>query len=137
VITLKNEYIFPAIFDYSDPVGIAIEFPDLEGCYSCASTTEEAVYCAKEVLELHLWGMEQDGDNIPEPTPINKLKLDKDCIPYLVSVWMPVVRSEMDNKAVKKTLTIPQWLNMRAEREGVNFSRILQEALKEHLNIKR
>ncbi|BCS80611.1 hypothetical protein CaldiYA01_05710 [Caldicellulosiruptor diazotrophicus] len=53
----------------------------------------------------------------------------------LIEVWMPLVRHKMDNKAVKKTLTIPQWLNILAEKNNINFSQVLQEALKEKLGI--
>lgn len=134
---MKNEYIFPAIFDFSDPKGIAIEFPDLPGCCSCAENIDEAIRNAKEALELHLWGMEKDGDNIPEATQINKIKLENDCTLILIDVFMPLVRSEMDNKSVKKTLTIPHWLNLVAEKNKVNFSQVLQEALKNILNIKK
>ncbi|WP_026486675.1 type II toxin-antitoxin system HicB family antitoxin [Caldanaerobius polysaccharolyticus] len=132
---MKDTYIFPAIFTYDDD-GISIEFPDLPGCLSCADTTEEAMHNAKEVLGLFLWGMERDNEPIPEPTPINKLKLETNQIPVLIEVWMPLVRNEMDNKSVKKTLTIPQWLNIMAERNNINFSQVLQEALKEKLGIR-
>ena len=55
----------------------------------------------------------------------------------LINVWMPLVRSELDEQSVKKTLTIPQWLNKLAEAQNVNFSQVLQAALKEYLKIKR
>ncbi|MGD9678463.1 MAG: type II toxin-antitoxin system HicB family antitoxin [Vulcanibacillus sp.] len=131
---MKNAYIFLAIFDYTDD-GISIEFPDLPGCLTAADTTEEATKNAKEVLGLFLWGMEKDNEEIPESTPINKLKLESNQIPFLVEVWMPIVRNEMDKKAIKKTLTIPQWLNIMAENNNINFSQTLQQALKEQLGI--
>lgn len=62
--------------------------------------------------------MERDNEPIPEPTPINELKLETNQIPALTEVWMPLVRNEMDNKSVKKTLTIPQWLNIK-EKLGI------------------
>lgn len=55
----------------------------------------------------------------------------------LINVWMPLVRNELDEQALKKTLTIPQWLNKLAEAQNVNFSKVLQTALKEYLKIKR
>ncbi|ABP67691.1 protein of unknown function UPF0150 [Caldicellulosiruptor saccharolyticus DSM 8903] len=131
----KERYVFPAIFTFDDD-GITIEFPDLPGCISCADTLDEAVKNAKEVLGLYLWSMEKDNEQIPEPTPVNNLKLEQNQIPMLIEVWMPLVRHEMDNKAVKKTLTIPQWLNMLAEKHNINFSQVLQEALKDKLGIK-
>ena len=131
---MKDAYTFSAIFDYAND-GISIEFPDLPGCLTAADTTEEATKNAKEVLGLFLWSMEKDNEVIPESTPINKLKLESSQIPFLVEVWMPIVRNEMDNKAIKKTLTIPQWLNILAENNNINFSQTLQQALKEQLGI--
>jgi predicted RNase H-like HicB family nuclease len=65
----KDRYVFPAIIDYGDD-GISIEFPDLPGCIPCTLSTDEAIKNAKEAMGLHLWGMEQDKDVIPEPTSI-------------------------------------------------------------------
>jgi len=130
----KDHYVFPAIFEYAGD-GIAIEFPDLPGCLPCAHTTDEALRNAKEAMALHLWSMEQDGDPIPEPTPINQLHLEPSQIPVLIEVFMPAYREAIENTSVKKTLTIPQWLNRIAEENRVNFSQVLQNALKAHLGI--
>lgn len=131
----KDLYVFPAIFDIDDD-GISVEFPDLPGCFTCGDTIDEAYKNAKEALELHLYGLEKDNDPIPEPTSLNKIKIQKNQSIMLIEAWMPLVRSEMENRAVKKTLTIPKWLNDIAEQKKVNFSQILQKALKEELGIK-
>ena len=81
--------------------------------------------------------MELDKKKIPEATPLEKIKCDKNEKTMLINVWMPLVRNELDEQAVKKTLTIPQWLNKLAEAQNVNFSKLLQTALKEYLKIKR
>ena len=133
---MKDRYVYPAIFYYEED-GISIEFPDLPGCLPCADTTEEAVKNAKEALALHLYGMENDGDEIPEPTDIPALSVPDGAIPMLIDVFMPILRERMNNRYVKKTLTIPYWLNAEAEYQGVNFSGVLQEALKERLHINR
>ena len=75
---MKNEYAFIAVFEYADD-GINISFPDLPGCLSCAevNNTEESVKNAKEALGLYLFGMEQDGEPIPESTPLSKIELEK------------------------------------------------------------
>ncbi len=130
----KDRYAYPAIFNY-DADGIAIEFPDLPGCLPCAKTTGDALQNAKEAMALHLWGMENDNDPIPEPSPIDKIKLKPNQIVVLVEVYMPIYRDAIENQSVKKTLTIPQWLNKVAEENHVNFSQILQAALKDHLGI--
>lgn len=90
---------------------------------------------AKDVLLLHLWGMEDDGDAIPEPSPIARLHLAAGQVTALIDVWMPAVRDEMANRSVNKTLTLPKWLNDLAEQRKVNFSQVLQAALKSYLGV--
>lgn len=127
-----NNYAFPAFF-YYDEDGISIEFPDLPGCLPCAQTSEEAFRNAKEALGLHLFGMEQDGDIIPDPTPVRELHPEDGAVITMVEVFMPSVRDRINNKVVKKTLTLPSWLNREAEAANVNFSLVLQEGLKRYL----
>ncbi len=128
----QSLYCFPAIF-YFDDDGISIEFPDLPGCLSCADTEEEAFQNAKEALGLHLYGMEIDGDAIPAPTSVRDLHPDEGGVVAMVDVFMPTVRDRINQKAIKKTVTIPAWLNREAEAAGANFSLILQNALKAYL----
>ncbi len=97
----SDHYIYPAIFEYADD-GISIFFSNLPGCLPCAHTTEEAVHNAKEAMALHLYGMEQDGDPIPKPTPIDKLKLETNQIPILIEVYMPISRETIENSYVLK-----------------------------------
>ena len=133
---MKNEYSFIAIFEYADD-GINISFPDLPGCFSCASkkATDEAIKNAKEALGLHLFGMEQDNETIPEPSPINNLKLEKNCVPVLIDVFMPSVRMAVKTSFVKKTLSLPAWLAALADEKNVNCSKIFQDALKSFLGV--
>lgn len=132
---MKDTYIFPAVFEQDDN-GIAIEFPDLPGCLPCAETTEAAVKNAREAMLLHLYGMEEDGEEIPEPTPFNLISVEKNQTVMLIEAFMPPFREKQHKKFVKKTLSIPSWINAEAEHAGVNFSAVLQEALvsKLHLN---
>ncbi|MBU2704113.1 putative RNase H-like HicB family nuclease [Sporomusaceae bacterium BoRhaA] len=132
---MLDKYIFPAIFEAGDEHGYCITFPDLPGIVTSGETIEESLAMAKEALELHLYGMEEDEDAIPEPTPPNKIAVPEGGFVNLIEVWMPPVRDEMANRAVKKTLTIPQWLNDLAERRKVNYSHLLQESLKHHLGV--
>ncbi len=131
---MKDTYIFPAVLDFADD-GISIEFPDLPGCLPCADTAESAIKNAKEALKLHLFGMEEDNEEIPEPTPVNKIKTRANQSILLVDVFMPPFREKMHTKYIKKTLSIPSWLNAEAEHRGVNFSQVLQNALMEKLNL--
>ena len=70
---MKNTYEFVAIFDYAED-GINIYFPDLPGCLSCADNTKEALKNVEEVLELYMVECEEKNIEIPEPTPLEKIK---------------------------------------------------------------
>ncbi len=131
---MKDTYIFPAVFEICDN-GIAIMFPDLPGCLPCAETLESAVTNAKEALKLHLYGMEEDNEEIPEPTAFHQIELQKNQTIMLIEVYMPPFREKQHKKFVKKTLSIPSWLNVQAEYAGINFSQTLQEALIQKLNL--
>ncbi len=131
---IKDRYIYPAVFDYSDD-GISIFFPDLPGCLSCAGSDEEAVFMAKDALGLHLYGMEEDGDDIPKPSSIKNIQIDPNQVIVLIEVYMPVLRKAIENYSVKKTLSIPQWLNKLSVDNNINFSQVLQSALKERLGV--
>jgi len=131
---MKDRYSYVAIFKYEED-GIAIEFPDLPGCFPCADKddTEGALKNAKEALGLHIWGMEQDGEELPVASAITDISLEKNQIPVLIDVFMPPIRERINSKFVKKTLSLPAWLAAKADEEGVNCSRLFQNALMEYL----
>jgi predicted RNase H-like HicB family nuclease len=131
----KDIYVYPAIFSYEDN-GISIVFPDLDGCCPCGSTTEEAIKNAKESLALHLYGMEESGLEIPEPTPANNIKVNANDMLYLTEVYMPLFRDAIENAVARITVTLPSWLKTKSVEENLNFSHILQDALKYKLGIK-
>lgn len=128
----RKNYSFPAILFY-DEDGISVEFPDLPGCLTCGGSTEEVFQNAKEAMGLHLYGMEQEGLAIPEPSAVNQIKVPDGAVLAMVDVFMPSIRDRVNNRMVKKTLTIPAWLNQSAEEAGVNFSQLLQDSLKSYL----
>ncbi len=131
---VKDRYIYPAVFHYADD-GISVEFPDLPGCFSYGDSDIEALTNAKEALELHLFGLEDDSEEIPEPSRVRNIKHSDDESVVFIDVWMTPVRDYMRNKAIKKTLTIPKWLNDVAIENHVNFSQLLQVAIKDYLGI--
>ncbi|MED2006716.1 type II toxin-antitoxin system HicB family antitoxin [Brevibacillus borstelensis] len=130
----KDRYIYPAKFLY-EPEGVTVTFPDLPGCITCGYDTAEAFRMAREAMSLHLYGMEQDDEAIPEPSDPAEIKPEPGEIVTLIETWMPPFRDEMEQKAVKKTLTIPKWLDDLAQEHKVNFSHILQDALKQYLGV--
>lgn len=131
---MKDRYVFPAVFGY-DNDGINVTFPDLPGCHTFGDTEEDAFLMAKDALEGHLYTLESEGDPIPTPTSLHTMSTNKNESALLVEAWMTLVRQEMDNAPVKKTLTIPSWLNERGNEHDVNFSMILVEGLKHHLGL--
>lgn len=131
-----NKYIYPALFELGEDRGYTVTFPDIPGCITEGLTIEQAFQMAKEALELYMYNIEDDGEEIPVPSLPSDIKIpEKNAFVSLVEAWMPPVRDEMENRAVKKTLTIPKWLNDAAEEKQVNFSQVLQTALKSHLGI--
>ncbi|MBQ6737840.1 MAG: type II toxin-antitoxin system HicB family antitoxin [Synergistaceae bacterium] len=135
----QDKYIYPAIFSFYDNNEIGITFPDLPGCVSCGDDIPDAMHMATDALGLHLLGMEDDGDEIPAPSDVFEIKkqLKPNQILTLIEVFMPRIRDSVNNKAVNKTVTLPQWLISAGREENINFSQTLQDALMEKLGIHR
>lgn len=129
------KYVYPAIFSPSEDGGFTVSFPDVSGCYTEGDTLAEAIEQAKDALCLMLYDLEEREEAIPVPTSINDVTTEKNDIVSLVACDTLEYRKFFDKKAVKKTLTIPNWLNTMAERADINFSAALQEALIEKLHI--
>lgn len=131
------KYAYPAIFTPEESGGYSIFFPDLENCYTCGDNLEDGLEMAEDALALVLYGYEKDAKPIPPPSDISELTLN--CGEFANYIFCDTLqyRKMYNNKAVKKTLTIPEWLNESASAVGLNFSQVLQEALIEKLNINR
>ncbi len=129
------KYIFPAIFTAEAEGGYSIRFPDLECCYTSAETLEEGMTNANDVLALMLYDMEERKAEIPAASNISDVVTADGEFATLIYADTVEYRKFFDNKAVKKTLSIPAWLNTLAEREEINFSAVLQKALRAELNI--
>lgn len=127
-------YVYPAIFA-KEAAGYSIRFPDFESCYTSAETVNEGLELAVDVLCLVLYDLEEKQAAIPLPSDISTLHCAENEFSTLVGCDTLAYRKFYDSKAVKKTLSIPAWLNTMAERENINFSATLQNALKETLNI--
>ena len=128
------KYIYPAIFKKEGKFYVVC-FPDLESCYTQGDSLQDAYEMAADILCLTLYNLEEEKANIPPASDVSAIKTGKDEFASLVSCDTLEYRKFYDNKAVKKTLTIPAWLNTMSEREGINFSSVLQAALKNELHI--
>lgn len=128
------KYIYPAIFAKEDAF-YTVRFPDLESCYTQGDSLEDAYEMAADVLCMTLYHLEEEKACIPAASEVSAIQAGKDAFVSLVACDTLEYRKYYDNKAVKKTLTIPAWLNTMSEREGINFSAVLQAALKAELHI--
>lgn len=122
---------YPAIFTFEDNQ-YWVEFVDLKGCFSDGKTLPEAMENAKEAMGLYL----EDLQEYPKCTnDIKNIKLKDNQIISFVTINLIEYKERYGNKSVKKTLSIPAWLNTIAKKENINFSQVLQKALMETLNI--
>lgn len=128
----EKSYTYAAVFAKEENGGYSVRFPQLDGCFTQGDDFEDARSNAVEAMSLHLYGMEQDKEDIPEVNLHPAAGKGEMVVP--VTAWMTPFRDAMENRAVKKTLTIPAWLNDAAESKGVNYSQILQSALKDYLD---
>ena len=121
------KFIYPAII-HDDSDGFWAEFPDLEYTSNTGATLTELITNAQEAMELYILGALEDGQSLPTPTSVRNLPCTDSSYPTLVQTDIDLGKN---SKSIKKTLTIPAWLNERALEKGVNFSQLLQEALVE------
>jgi predicted RNase H-like HicB family nuclease len=126
---MRDRYIFPAVFHYAED-GISVSFPDLPGCFTCGDSDEDAIRMAEDAMGLHIWGMESDDEPVPEAGRGDQIPLESNERIFLVDVWMPSVRKEVQPALVKKTLTIPADLNEAALKADINFSQVLASELR-------
>lgn len=127
-----DHYLFPAVFRKCGNA-YSVVFPDLPGCVATGETAEESLRLAREAAALHIWGMEDDGDDVPKASPIDAIHCDKGQSVCYLDIDMLPIRVKMDQRMVKKTLTIPFSLNELGERHRLNFSKILREGVEEKL----
>ena len=111
-----------------------MDFPDLKAATSGVDD-KDAYLSARELLGLVLAGMEEDEADIPDPTPLSDIPLQDNERVVLIDVYMPSVRMANQNRAVNRTVTLPAWLNAAALERNINFSQLLQEALKKQLHL--
>lgn len=129
------KYLYPAIFTKEKEGKYSIDFPDVPGCHTCGDNIEDGYKMAEDALALMLTDMEDNKEVISVPSKINDLKLDENSFATLIPCDTTEYRKLYSNKSVKKTLTIPEWLNTAAMEANINFSQVLQEALKVKLGV--
>ncbi|MCU6746239.1 MULTISPECIES: type II toxin-antitoxin system HicB family antitoxin [Lachnospiraceae] len=123
-----ERYFYPAVFTYEEGKEIAVVFPDLDVATSGVNDND-ALLSARELLGCVMFGIEKDGEDLPTPTRLSDITVEKNERVVLIDVYMPSIRMANVNKSVNRTVTLPAWLNAAALELNVNFSQILQEAL--------
>lgn len=130
-----KKLFYPAVFHPED-TGYFVSIPDLDGCFSQGDTLEEATEMIGDALGLYLEDYAQQQLSAPVSSrPQDIVHEPEDFVMMIEFDWLAYQRKH-SSKSVKKTLTIPLWLNTLAEENHINFSGVLQEALKERLNVK-
>ena len=109
-------------------------FPDLDVATSGVDD-DDALLSARELLGITLFGLEEDGEDIPAPSRLNAVQLSENERAVLVDVYMPSIRQARVNRSVNRTVTLPAWLNAAALEHNMNFSQVLQDALKQQLGL--
>ena len=126
---MKNIY-YPAIF-HPEEIGYSVSVPDIEGCFTQGDSMDEAVEMAQDAIGLML----EDLENYPVPSVPASIELTAGDFVVVVPFNWAEYKRRHDNRAVKKTLSLPSWLNEAAEAAHLNFSGILQDALMAKLGI--
>lgn len=132
-----NKLVFyPAIFHKAEEGGFWISFPDLPECLTEGNDMTQAYEMAVNALGLALTSREIENEPIPEPSAPSDIIVEKDSFLVVVEFDILAYKKRTSPRSVKKTLSIPEWLNEEATAIGVNFSQVLQEALMQKLQTK-
>jgi predicted RNase H-like HicB family nuclease len=133
------KYVYPAIF-IPEEGNILVSVPDLPGLHTFGSDVADALYMAQDAIAMWLWDAENKNEPIPKATSqeamAKRLERSEQFI-SLIAADTDEYRRQNDTRAVKKTLSIPAWLNHQAEQANAPFSQILQQGLREYLKITR
>ncbi len=127
--------LYYAIFEVDNDGTVNVSFPDLQGAYTFGSDMHEALEMAKELSAGWLINAEDDGEQLPVASDFKKIKVPDGALLIPIEVDLNFYRQKFDSTPVKKTLTIPTYLNDLGNKAGINFSLTLTEALKEKLGV--
>lgn len=124
-----------AVLEPGEDGSYSVFFPDLPGCFSYGKDLDEAQRNAAEAASLHVYGMECDNEEIPVPSVcLSKEDTDGNIV-MSVTIHPDLFRMKKDNERIKTNITLPAWLKRLAEEQKVNYSRLLESALIDYLQI--
>lgn len=124
-----NKLFYPAVFHKAEEGGFWISFPDLPECLTEGDNMEQAYEMAVDCLGLAISARKEAGEDIPAPSEPGSILPEKNAFLVVIEFDMLTYKKRNNSKAVKKTLTLPEWMNEEATAMGINFSQVLQEAL--------
>ena len=124
-----RKLFYPAIFHKAEEGGFWITFPDLPECMTQGDDMQQAYEMAVEALGLAITSREEEKMELPTPSIPYNLTITADELCVVIEFDILAYKKRTNSKAVKKTLSIPEWLNEEATALGINFSQVLQEAL--------
>lgn len=123
------EYVYPAVFHKNDDNSYTITYPDIPGCVSEGKSLENALYMAQAALTQWMEYLIETKEAAPAASHIQKISVAQ-------NEFVNLVRTDIkDNRAVRRTVSIPKWLDEKVSASGISLSRVLQDALKERLGV--
>ncbi|MCM1046070.1 MAG: type II toxin-antitoxin system HicB family antitoxin [Candidatus Gastranaerophilales bacterium] len=124
-----SEYVYPAIFHSNEDGSFSIAYPDLPGCISEGKSLGNAMYMAQSALTQWIEYLTDKKQIIPQASDLKSIQTS-------TGEFVNLVRADIkDGRAVKRTVSIPKWMDDKVVEAGLSLSRVLQDALKERLNV--
>ena len=121
------EYVYPAIFHKNEDESYTIMYPDLQRCISEGKTLGTAMYMAQSALTQWIGYLADNKQDIPKASSVQEVKTS-------AGKFVNLIRADVkDGRAVKRTFSIPKWMDDKVIQSGLSLSRVLQEALRERL----
>ncbi|WP_067557396.1 type II toxin-antitoxin system HicB family antitoxin [Faecalibaculum rodentium] len=114
--------------------GYGVYFPDFPGCVASGKTIDQAARIAKDALSMHYYALEEESEEIPEPSQSLSAEDTAGNVVTPITIYPELLHEEYRNRRVKTNTTIPAWLKAAAEEKGINFSRVLENALMGMIN---
>ena len=131
-----NKLFYPALFHEAEEGGFWVTFPDLPECMTQGEDMQEAYEMAVDALGLSLTTMEENKEPVPVASTPKDIQVEDGSFLVVIEFDLESYRRKHCSKAVKKTLSIPEWLNDLAIRQNINFSQVLQDALMEKVGMR-
>ena len=128
------KYVYPALFVVEDD-GIIVTFPDLDDTFTDGATMQEAFDNAEDVLNLMLWNREEEKADIPLPSSPEEIIVPQGTMLVMIKADTLAYRKLHDQKTIRRSITLPSWLDTIAREHNINFSQLMQNAIRRECGI--